>query len=150
MALAEKRVGMDGLMECFAAVLRICVSRDDDLAWMCTMVVTSFGEALGNFGNKKKVNLHVCSPLIHLPNWISTLSLPRVRHSSAPNQAGKTHYLKPPKQLRDPLHRAGIDTLFSVEGLKQPPDTFLDHFCARARSMASLSFHASFLRVLVQ
>ncbi|KAI6102377.1 Urb2/Npa2 family-domain-containing protein [Pisolithus thermaeus] len=134
--LAEKRVGMDGLMECFAAVLGVCGSWNDDLAWICTTVVASYREVLGTFGNKKK--LYTSFLLIHMPHWIRTLS-PSMGwqflniQSSREDPSSKT-----PKQLHDTIYRAGIDTLFSVEGLKQPLDTFLD---ALSRAGADYGFN---------
>ncbi|KAI5992196.1 Urb2/Npa2 family-domain-containing protein [Pisolithus albus] len=122
--LAEKRVGMDGLMECFAEVLGVCVPRNDDLAWICTTVVASYREALGNFGNKKK--LYIGFLAIHLPNWVRILSPSTSLQLLNTQSSREDSSSKIPKQLHDTLYRAGIDTLFSVEGLKQPLDMFLD------------------------
>ncbi|KAI6020875.1 Urb2/Npa2 family-domain-containing protein [Pisolithus microcarpus] len=122
--LAEKRVGMDGLMECFAAVLGVCVPWNDDLAWICTTVVASYREALGNFGNKKKLYTSFLS--IHLPNWVRILSPSTSPQLLGTQSSREDPSSKTPKQLHDTLYRAGIDTLFSVEGLKQPLEAFLD------------------------
>ena len=62
--LAEKRVGMDALVECLSAVLCACAgwttsandAYQDDLASICSTVVGSYSNALSNFGNKKKVS----------------------------------------------------------------------------------------------
>ncbi|KAI6137225.1 Urb2/Npa2 family-domain-containing protein [Pisolithus sp. B1] len=119
--LAEKRVGMDGLMECFAAVLG---GIKDDLARICTTVVASYREVLGTFGNKKKLYTSFLS--IHMPHWIRTLSPPLGSQFLNTQSSREDPSSKTPKQLHDTIYRAGVDTLFSVEGLKQPLDTFLD------------------------
>ncbi|KAI6156199.1 hypothetical protein EDD17DRAFT_1877742 [Pisolithus thermaeus] len=125
--LAEKRVGMDSLMECFAVVLGVREPWNDikdDLTWICTTVVASYREVLGTFGNKKKLYTSFLS--IHMPYWIRT-------HSSREDPSSKI-----PNQLHDTIYRAGIDTLFSVEGLKQPLRTFLD---ALSRAGADYGFN---------
>ena len=63
--LAEKRVGMDALIECLLAVLCACAdwttsandAHQDDLTLICSTVVGSYSSTLGNFGNNKKVNI---------------------------------------------------------------------------------------------
>ncbi|KAL4077700.1 Urb2/Npa2 family-domain-containing protein [Scleroderma citrinum] len=115
--LAEKRVGMDALAECFAAVLGSCatwnlhIDYQDDLWWICSTVVNSYSEALADLGNKKKLFTHFLS--VHLPLWIRALSHPRSNI---------------PTSLHDALYAAGVDTFFSLDALKQPFDIFLDAF----------------------
>lgn len=87
--LADKRAGMDVLMECFAAVLEVSANwnmdwviaarhidhdgdgdvhkkqlqktLECDLAWICSTIVDSYRDMLVNFGNKKKVGLSISS-----------------------------------------------------------------------------------------
>ncbi|KAI6156194.1 Urb2/Npa2 family-domain-containing protein [Pisolithus thermaeus] len=134
--LAEKRVGMDSLIECFAAVLGVCGPWNDGLAWICTMVVASYRELLGTFGNKKKLYTTFLS--IHMPHWIRTLSSSMGSQFLNTQSSREDPLSKTPKQLHDTIYRAGIDTLFSVEGLKQPLDTFFD---ALSRAGADYGFN---------
>jgi len=77
--LAEKRVGMDALLESLSTVLGACATWTtqaenandvtmqtyrEDLAWICNTIISSYRNALGNFGNKKKVG--VCRFCINL------------------------------------------------------------------------------------
>ncbi|KAG6334068.1 hypothetical protein ID866_5018 [Astraeus odoratus] len=147
--LAEKRVGMDALMECFAAVLDVCARRgagveratngvvtqtyEADLTWICATVVGSYRDAFANFGNKKKVSglynqTYTSFLATHLPVWVRSLAPPSVIHPQ-PVQDNPIRHI--PKQLEDALYIAGTDTLFSLDALKQPLDIFLDAF-ARA------------------
>ncbi|KAI6118599.1 hypothetical protein EV401DRAFT_2210044 [Pisolithus croceorrhizus] len=102
----------------------------------CWAFVDPGAEALGTFGNKKKLYTGFLS--IHMSHWIRTLS-PSVgsqffsTHPSREDPSSKT-----PKKLYETLYRAGVDTLFSVEGFKQPPDTFLD---ALSRAAADYGFN---------
>ncbi|KAI6138789.1 hypothetical protein BKA82DRAFT_499963 [Pisolithus tinctorius] len=65
-------------------------------------------------------------------HWIRTL-LPSIASQSLNAQSSQEDpSSKTPKQLHDTLYGAGIETLFSVEGLRQPLDTLLDglsHVC---------------------
>ncbi|KAI6028998.1 Urb2/Npa2 family-domain-containing protein [Pisolithus marmoratus] len=122
--LAKKRVTMDALMECFAVVLGVSVPCNDDLVWICTTVVTSYREALGNFGNKKKLYTTFLST--HMAHWIRTLSPSTGSQLVSAQSSKEDPSLKTLKQLHDAFYHAGIDTLFSVEALKQPLAAFLD------------------------
>ncbi|KAI6047021.1 Urb2/Npa2 family-domain-containing protein [Pisolithus marmoratus] len=119
--LAKKRVTMDALMECFAVVLGVSVPCNDDLVWICTTVVASYREAFGNFGNKKKLYTTFLST--HMLHWIRALSGSQFVSAQSSKEDPS---LKTLKQLHDALYHAGIDTLFSVEALRQPLAAFLD------------------------
>ncbi|KAI6151290.1 hypothetical protein BKA82DRAFT_4353152 [Pisolithus tinctorius] len=116
---SENRVGMDAWMEYLAAILGVSVPWNgiqDDPAWTCIRVVASYREALGNFGHKKR--LYTIFLLTHMLHWIRTL-LPSIA-SQSPNARSRQENpsSKTPKQHHDTLYRAGIETLFSVEGPK--------------------------------
>ncbi|KAI6146719.1 Urb2/Npa2 family-domain-containing protein [Pisolithus tinctorius] len=136
---AEKRAGMDALMECLTAVLGVSVPWNDDLAWICIMVVESYREALGKFGNKKK--LYTIFLSTHMLHWTRALS-PFIASQSLNAQSSREDpSSKTPKQLHDTLYYAGIETLFSVEGLRQPLDTLLDalsHVCTDHHGLSLL------------
>ena len=67
--LAEKRVGMDMLVESLSTVLGACTTwiedandvtlqtYREDLAWVCKVIINSYSDTLGKFGNKKKVGV---------------------------------------------------------------------------------------------
>ncbi|KAI6137222.1 hypothetical protein F5141DRAFT_1209544 [Pisolithus sp. B1] len=86
-------------------------------------------EALGTFGNKKKLYTGFLS--IHMSHWIRTLS-PSVgsqffsTHPSREDPSSKT-----PKKLYETLYRAGVDTLFSCRRLQAASRHILG--CALAR-----------------
>ena len=57
--LAEKKISVDALGECLSAVFDACTvweRVDDDLGWICSVVVGTYRNALANAGNKKKVS----------------------------------------------------------------------------------------------
>ncbi|KIK97656.1 hypothetical protein PAXRUDRAFT_135830 [Paxillus rubicundulus Ve08.2h10] len=119
--LAEKKMGADALAECLSVALGVCAeweNTDDDLAWICSAVIGSYKNALGNAGNKKK--LYTSFLTTHLPNWLRAVSSPESSH-----MIPHTSYTLP-KSLQDILYAAGTDTLFSLDALKQPLDTLFD------------------------
>ncbi|KIO00541.1 hypothetical protein M404DRAFT_1003794 [Pisolithus tinctorius Marx 270] len=59
-------------------------------------------------------------------HWTRTLSPSIVSQSLNAQSSQEDPSSKTPKQLHDTLYYAGIETLFSVEGLRQPLDTLLD------------------------
>lgn len=51
------KIGVETLLECFGTVLDVSgeLGSDEALEGMCEAIVCSYREALGNAGNKKKV-----------------------------------------------------------------------------------------------
>lgn len=138
--LAEKKIGADALGECLGAVFNACIhwgSVDDNLAWICSAVVDAYRNALANAGNKKKVGLYwslaTGSPIsgltyslvtvqlygsflsVYLASWLSVICAASSLVSPSPT-----------KQLEDSIYAAGIDTIFSLDALKQPLDVLFD------------------------
>ncbi|KAF9229655.1 hypothetical protein BS17DRAFT_763186 [Gyrodon lividus] len=135
--LAEKKMGVDALGECLGVALGVCIEwkhKDDDLAWICSAVVSSYKNALANAGNKKK--LYTSFLTTHLPTWLRAVSVPASSHCLPHISCAL------PKDLQDTLYAAGTDTLFSLEALKQPLDTLFDAFSS------SPSLNSSLLPVL--
>ncbi|KAH7883895.1 Urb2/Npa2 family-domain-containing protein [Phlebopus sp. FC_14] len=144
--LAEKRIGIDALTECIGAMMHVCIDWEnevdateegvEDRAWICTTVLTSYRNAFGNAGNKRKLYTTFLST--HLAIWLSSLS--RLLSDTQPHS--------PQKRVRDALYAAGTDVLFSTDALKQPLDVFFDAFNAVSSPQVQLDCAPTFLHLL--
>ncbi|KAG1757888.1 hypothetical protein EDB19DRAFT_1822830 [Suillus lakei] len=67
--LSVHKIGVETLLECLGAVLDVSsvLIKDETLGRICESIVSSYREALGNAGNKKK--LHATFLQTHLPSW---------------------------------------------------------------------------------
>ncbi|KAG0697175.1 Urb2/Npa2 family-domain-containing protein [Suillus ampliporus] len=105
--LSVHKIGVETLLECFGTVLDVSAElvSDEVLEGMCEAIVSSYREALGNAGNKKK--LHTTFLQTHLSSWIRATS--------------PSSHLSP--QLNEAVYAAGTDTLFSLDALRASPSS---------------------------
>ncbi|KAI6146732.1 Urb2/Npa2 family-domain-containing protein [Pisolithus tinctorius] len=75
---------------------------------------------------RDRLAFHTIFLSTHMLHWTRTLSPSIVSQSLNAQSSQEDPSSKTPKQLHDTLYYAGIETLFSVEGLRQPLDTLLD------------------------
>ncbi|KAG1845502.1 hypothetical protein DFJ58DRAFT_893666 [Suillus subalutaceus] len=90
------------LVQCLGAVLNVSAElvNDEILGGICEAIVSSYREALGNAGNKKKL------PAIFLQTYLSSWI-----HAISPSS-----HLSP--QLNKAVYAAGTETLFSLDALR--------------------------------
>ncbi|KAG1889396.1 Urb2/Npa2 family-domain-containing protein [Suillus subluteus] len=100
--LSVHKIGVETLLECLGAVLNVSAElvNDEILGGICEAIVSSYREALGNAGNKKKL------PAIFLQNYLSSWI-----HAISPSS-----HLSP--QLNKVVYAAGTETLFSLDALR--------------------------------
>ncbi|KAG2116977.1 Urb2/Npa2 family-domain-containing protein [Suillus clintonianus] len=100
--LSVHKIGVETLLECLGAVLDVSseLLNYEAMDSMCEAVVSSYREALGNVGNKKK--LHATFLQTHLSSWIRAIS--------------RSSYLSP--SLDEAVYAAGTETLFSLDALR--------------------------------
>ncbi|KAG2345231.1 hypothetical protein BDR05DRAFT_127206 [Suillus weaverae] len=120
--LSVHKISVETLLECFGAVLDVSAELVDDeiLGGICEAIVSSYREALGNAGNKKK--LHATFLQTHLSSWIHAIS--------------SSSSLSP--QLNKAVYAAGTETLFSLDALRASPSSE-SLFTALSSSPNSLS-----------
>ncbi|KAG2075229.1 hypothetical protein BDR04DRAFT_1070464 [Suillus decipiens] len=105
--LGVHKIGVETLLECFGAVLNVSAELVDDeiLGDICEAILSSYREALGNAGNKKK--LPVTFLQSHLSSWI---------HAISPSSRLSPH-------LNKAVYAAGTETLFSLDALRASPSS---------------------------
>ncbi|KAG1749705.1 Urb2/Npa2 family-domain-containing protein [Suillus paluster] len=105
--LSVHKIGVETLLECFGIVLDVSAElvRNEALEGMCEAVVSSYREALGNAGNKKK--LHATFLQTHLSSWLRAIS--------------PSSHLSP--QLTEAVYVAGTETILSLDALRASPSS---------------------------
>ncbi|KAH7921149.1 hypothetical protein BV22DRAFT_1038989 [Leucogyrophana mollusca] len=106
------KITVDVLLDCFGVVVEVFERcRDDEhLTHICLMISASYRASLGNTANKKKI--HSSFVQAHLKNWIRCVD--QLVLGSA-----EGCFLT----LMEDVYDAGIDTLFSLDALRQAKDT---------------------------
>ncbi|KIK46276.1 hypothetical protein CY34DRAFT_800619 [Suillus luteus UH-Slu-Lm8-n1] len=105
--LSVHKIGVETLLECLGTVLNVSAElvKDENLGGICEAIVSSYREALGNTGNKKKLPAAFLQS--HLLSWIRAIS--------------SSSHLSP--QLNKAVYAAGTETLFSLDALRASPSS---------------------------